>query len=371
MKISVDVVIPSFRLEEKYIVPLLTLSRPADAIINFYVIVDNPVIKPASNILTLVNQEDVFLLINPENLGAAETRNVGINAGRGNWILFLDDDIVAGRNLLEIYVEAIKQHSDETGFLGSIQFPEPAKNFTKAIKASGSMDIFSVAERTQSFAWGATANTMVRRSAISEIRFSQLYPKAGGGEDVDFFLKVRKKNHYKNFRSLPAAIVYHPWWKHENIDFGRSFRYGKGNSYLGELNPDYTYYDFLNTPETLLIAVLAFIPACFLSATTCIFFLKFITGILLIEIIATTFQTKKRYRQANLQVIFFVMLLRLVQECGVLAGKLSRGKFWKIGERFHDDGKINKVYFYRTNSYKILKWILYPILILLFLYKYI
>ena len=77
MKISVDVVIPSYRLEEKYIVPLLTLTKPPEALITYYIVVDHPVIKPAANILSLVNQEDVFLLVNPENLGAAETRNAG------------------------------------------------------------------------------------------------------------------------------------------------------------------------------------------------------------------------------------------------------------------------------------------------------
>ena len=123
----------------------------------------------------------------------------GINAGSGDWILFLDDDIVAGRNLLQVYVDAIMQHNDETGFLGLIQFPQPTKSFTKAIKASGSMDIFSIAERKQSFAWGATANTMVRRNAIGNIRFSQLYPKAGGGEDVDFFFKSSKKKSLQKF----------------------------------------------------------------------------------------------------------------------------------------------------------------------------
>ena len=187
-------------------------------------------------------------------MGAAETRNKGISAGTGDWILFLDDDVVVNKDLLEVYAEAIERYPLEIGFIGLINFPEPASVFTRAIKASGSMDIFSIALRKTSFAWGATANIIVKRNAIGDTKFSEIYPKSGGGEDVDFFLKIRQKNHYQNFRTLPGAVVLHPWWNNEKVDFKRPFRYGKGNSRLGDLNPEYTYYDFLNTPETLLIA---------------------------------------------------------------------------------------------------------------------
>jgi len=51
----------------------------------------------------------------------------------------------------------------------------------------------------------------------------------------------------------------------------------------------------------------------------------------------------------------------------VLWGKLLRFRIKGIGERFHDNGIINKVYFYRTNTYKIVKWILYPLLVFLVL----
>lgn len=371
MKISVDVVIPSFRLQEKYILPVLNLAKPADSVIKFYIVVDNPAIEPPAAIQSLVNNKNVFLIINKQNLGAAETRNIGIAAGTGDWILLLDDDIIVSESLLEIYVNAIKEHPGEIGFLGLINFPEPSKNFTRAITVSGSMDIFSIANRKNYFVWGATANTMIKRNAISNIKFSTVYPKSGGGEDVDFFLKVSKKNNYLNFKTLPAAVVQHPWWNNEKADFRRPFRYGKGNSHLGELNPEHTYYDFLNTPETLLVCIIISFILFFTKHVWLVAMLIFITGVLMIEISASAIQTIKRDHKATLGVIMYNTALRFVYECGLLYGKISGLQLWRIGERFHDDGSINKVFFYRTNTYKIVKWILYPLLIFFILYKYI
>jgi GT2 family glycosyltransferase len=363
MKISIDVIIPSFRLEEKYMVPILQLTKPHNSVIKFYIIVDNPMIQPADSIQSLVDNEHVFLIINKENIGAAETRNTGISAGTGSWVLFLDDDVVVKKDLLEAYVDAIGQYPGEIGFIGLINFPEPASAFSRAIKASGSMDIFNIAMRKTSFVWGATANIMVKRDAIGDTKFSAVYPKSGGGEDVDFFLKIRKNNQYQNFKTVPGAVVQHPWWNNEKVDFKRPFRYGKGNSHLGDLNPEYTYYDFLNTPETLLISLIVAAILFFLKQSWSIPMLVFIAGVLVIEIFASSIQTIKRYHKVNLKVMMYVMALRFVHESGVLLGKISRVQLWRIGERFHDNGSRNKIYFYRSNTYKTVKWVLYPVLI--------
>ncbi|HEY0271635.1 MAG TPA: glycosyltransferase [Chitinophaga sp.] len=362
MKTSIDVVIPSFRLEEKYILPILQLPLPETATVRFYLVADNPAIVPAPAIRALVDGQRVFLYIHPENRGAAMTRNTGLEAGRGEWVLFLDDDIVVPQHLLQTYARAALQQPGEIGFIGLIHFPPAASAFTKAIQVSGSMDIFSIAGRKPSFAWGATANIMVKRSAIGEVRFSAVYPKSGGGEDMDFFLHVRERNGFRDFRSLPEAAVQHPWWNNDRVNFTRPYRYGKGNSWLGQLNPRYTYYDFLNTPETLLLAVLAGIVLVFVHPLALVPLVVFLAGVMLIEAIASAVQALKRDKRSNMQIMFYVMALRLVHDIGMLQGKLSRGGFHRIGERFHDNGVINKWYFYRTNTYKLVKWVLYPLL---------
>ncbi len=371
MKISIDVIIPSFRPEEKYLIPILSLPRPQNAEVKFYIIIDNPATRLSSSIQSMAYNQNIFIHINDKNIGAAETRNKGMAAGNGDWILFLDDDVTVKNDLLLAYASAIEQYPNEIGFIGLINLPAPTTTFTNAVKASGSMDIFGIALRKKFFAWGATANILIKRNCIGDIKFSAVYPKSGGGEDVDFFLKVRKKNGYQNFKTLPLAVVEHPWWKNEKADFKRPFRYGVGNSNLGKINPEYIYYDFLNTPETLLISVILIGFFIFFKSIWLMPLAVFLCGVIIIEILASSIQTYKRTRKVNLKVMMYVTALRFMHESGVLFGKLSQFRFWRIGERFHDDGTINKISFYRSNTYKTIKWILYPLLLLFLLHKYV
>ncbi|WP_423735726.1 glycosyltransferase family 2 protein [Chitinophaga caseinilytica] len=363
MGVSIDVVIPSFRLIEHYLVPILQLKRPAGARVRFYLLSDNPEVAVSPAIADMVNGTDVFLEVNPQNMGAAYTRNRGIESGDGDWVLFLDDDITVPADLLDIYARAAEQEPRATGFIGLVRLPAPGKPFSDAILASGSMDIFTIAEHRKDFAWGATANIMVRRSAIGNIRFSEVYPKSGGGEDVDFFLKVRAANQYENYRTLPAAEVNHPWWKNEAPDFKRPFRYGTGNALLPEQLPQHASRELPNTMETVLLAVVAAIVAAVVKPALLGPIGIFIGGVLAIECIATTVQSIKRKAKPGLLVYWYVVVLRLSHDLGLLWGNLRRGKIEGITRRFNDNGGFRKSNLFRTNTYKIVKWILYPLLI--------
>ena len=370
MKLSIDIVIPSFRLEESFVVPLLSLIIPTDVSAQFILIVDDPNLQPSPGIRSIIDNTNLSLRINSKNLGAGQSRNAGIDMGTGEWILFLDDDVIPRPDLLSIYADAIRASPKETGFIGLIGLPAPTTAINRAIIASGSMDIFQIAAKKKSFAWGATANIIVRRSAVGGTRFRQDFPKSGGGEDVDFFLRVRQNNNDKNFICLPAAAVIHPWWPAQHNPLLRPFRYGKGNSLLARLNPRYTYYDWLNTPETvLLIFVLA--PILSLIHSTLLPQLAVsLVGILLIECIASAVQTLKRSHRLDLRVIWFVICLRLAEQSGVLWERLSKGKWHEMGKRFHDDGSIKKIIFYRTNTYRIVKWILYRLLVIFLIKRF-
>ncbi|RYU87362.1 glycosyltransferase [Mucilaginibacter terrigena] len=297
MAVSIDVIIPSFRLNPATLLPILNLYRPVNTI-KFYLVADNPSIKPDAAILNLIDNITVFLLINETNKGASETRNRGIEAGQGDWILFLDDDIDVPADLLSVYYNAITARPDETGFIGVVNMPPEPTLFAKAVSANGSMGIFTVAQQKPDFAWGATANIMVNREAVGNVRFADAYPKTGGGEEVEFFLRVREKNNFRNYNSLPAAAVIHPWWGNGKTDFLRFYRYGKGNSYLAQRNPAYRWYDFLNTPETLLITVITLVCTMHQRLHLAVFFF-FITTIIIEYIvnIVRVHRSTKKYRR--------------------------------------------------------------------------
>uniref|UniRef100_UPI003B3A6D52 glycosyltransferase family 2 protein n=1 Tax=Spirosoma sp. TaxID=1899569 RepID=UPI003B3A6D52 len=109
---SIDVVIPTFRLQEKELLTLIYLQRPADFAVQFYVIADNPDAAIPESIRKLHEANGITLLINSKNEGVPATRNRGILAGKSKWILFLDDDIHPQEDLLLAYAEAIRQHPD-------------------------------------------------------------------------------------------------------------------------------------------------------------------------------------------------------------------------------------------------------------------
>ncbi len=366
---SFDVVIPSYRLQEQYIRPILKLEIPQGVPVHFILIADQPGIKLPEFLNEIKGDFQLTVIKNEKNEGASFSRNRGIESGSGDWIILLDDDILVAPDLLKKYAAAAKSFPEEIGFIGLVALPAVSTSFTKSIAASGAMDIFSIARHRDSFAWGATANIMFRRSAAGNIRFSPVFPKSGGGEDVDFFLKIRKANNYKNFKTVPAAVVEHPWWNNGQRDFGKPFRYGMGNSWLVQLNPEYAYRDWLNTPETILfLLIFILVIAAFQPQWLTALFLT-VAGIITIEFLANLVQVQKRQKSATLIVVWYTMLIRLAQESGVLWGKLKRGRVDLIGLRFHDDGSRKKFSILRSNTYRIVKWILYPVL-LFFILKY-
>ena len=89
---SIDVVIPSYRLKEKYLLPILQMEVPEGAEVHYIIVADNPEVKSPKRLLEKVDGERVKLIINPQNLGASESRNVGIENSTADWVLFLDDD---------------------------------------------------------------------------------------------------------------------------------------------------------------------------------------------------------------------------------------------------------------------------------------
>ncbi len=358
---TVDIIIPTFRLQNEYLLPLIQLPKPAGWLFRYFLVVDNPLVTISNEIKEITASHDVTLLINQQNLGASASRNKGMNAGKGRWILFLDDDIQADEALLFHYTEAIHRYPNEIGFIGLVVLPLATTNFAKAQLINGSISIFGIAEEKEAFAWGATANMLVSRQAVGNIQFSNAYPKSGGGEDVDFFLNVKRRNQSRDYKTLKEAKVYHPWWGGGKPDFKRPFRHGVGNSYLGELNPQYTYYDFPNTPEAIFLLLLT-LPFALMPVFSSTWAVKLLIIVIVGECLSTIVQLIKRREGLNIPIIWYVLSLKLAHQAGLLWGNISRFRLKGIGERFVYNGQIPGNGFFRFNTYKMAKWVLYLML---------
>lgn len=256
MQVTLDVVIPTARLDPVLLRQLLGIAIPARIHPRFFVVVDRPRASVTPELWDLLGRDDVTLLINEEARGAAESRNRGFAAGKGEFVLFLDDDVIPGPRLLDAYLAAIQADEHESpGYVGVTRFPPPVNRFTRGIWASDMLTFFAAAADRPALAWGVTANLCVRRACVHGTPFSSRFPRLGGGEDVDFCLRLRDCTG-KPFLSVPDAVVYHPWWSNGTRSYRRFFRWAYGDSQLPALHPRHRFLNFPTLPELWLCLLL-------------------------------------------------------------------------------------------------------------------
>ena len=352
-KQSIDVVIPSFRLDEAILMPIFKLKQPEDVEINFYLIADNPVADIPLPIRQLADMGKIRLIINEVNLGFSLTRNKGINEGTGQWILLLDDDIIPDANLLIAYAKSLKQYPQSIGFVGVTHFPEPQNDVTRALVLNGSVGHFQSALHHAELMWAPTANMMFNRQLLQDRRFMVDLRK--GGEDIELLLRNSLANSQK-YKSVPEAVVTHPWWDNGAIQTRRMFRYGEGAgeiSVLDTIKP-YTYRDFTNTSETLLIilfltiitSMMGFNPTVFYEIAGLLIFTEFFINLIRSVFLSNNF---------SLSLAFQMMWHKNAYEAGYLWSSIRGGRFSTFGKRI-DTGfkKVNPSPF-RLNKWKIIK----------------
>jgi len=252
--VSIDVIIPSFRLQSEYLLSLIKMEQPPDTVVRYLIIADNPKASIPQALLPYIDGKKVILFRNPANLGSSGSRNKGIDNSIAEWILFLDDDVKPDKDLLFTYLRAIKDHPKEVGFFGKVLFPEPINNFTKGIVASGLPKMYSIADDFEYMRWYPTANVMIKRSAIGNTRFNEIFPKNGAGEEIEFFLSIHK-NTGQDLKGVKKAIVHHNWWNNGKRDYTRFFRYLYGGALLSDFFPEYSFYNYPNVIESLFLGL--------------------------------------------------------------------------------------------------------------------
>ncbi len=354
---SLDVIIPSYRFDqnEQLIAAIVSLIQPKDWNIQFYLIADHPTAAIPASIQQLIDDNRLHFYRNESNRGLSYTRNRGIELSAGEWMLFLDDDIVPAPDLLLQFTNAILKEPAATAFGGVVKLPAPVNDFTQALTDNGYAHYFQLAAIEKELPWLVGACMMFRRNKIGDIRFSELFGN-DGGEEVDFAIQVKKKSGGR-FLAVPSAIVEHPWWHDGRPDFGRPFRYSRGVYWLSTRNPEFIQWRFCNTTE-LIFLLLLFTPFSFLAGVSYINCLGIIACFIVADLFLFIIKQSVNKGKRSWRQLGYGWLVKITEQWGQLMGCLQHGYLYGFMQKFDVELRPGNKNHFHTN-----RWVLAKMLI--------
>jgi GT2 family glycosyltransferase len=135
--------------------------------------------------------------------GPAANRNNGAKYADGDWLIFLDDDCLPSKNILQSYLQAIKRYPDYLAFEGRIYVNT---------NPSSLLDHAPINETGGCF-W--SCNIAINKEFFFKIGlFDESFPYASM-EDVDLFYRIKKNT--SKYKFIYEAEVLHPWRRIPNI----------------------------------------------------------------------------------------------------------------------------------------------------------
>jgi hypothetical protein len=268
--VCLDVVIPSYRINNNEIINhIVSLRSTIPAYISFWIIVDNPdehhvfemkKLAKASNKTLVGNNRFVTVVHYGENRGASSARNTGYNYSTADWVLFLDDDVIPDASILDAYISSIARYPKAKCMVGLTKLPPPCNSWTKILRTCNVMYFYGISKHRINPPWGVTANLMVKGSRHNHtVQFKHLYPKTGGGEDIDFVFQL--KEFYKTngcVVAVPEAVVHHPWWNKGRTCYGQICGWANGDSQVLTEWPEKTFLVCPNWIESIFVVIFVY-----------------------------------------------------------------------------------------------------------------
>ncbi|KAK7685778.1 hypothetical protein QCA50_011124 [Cerrena zonata] len=357
-KLTLDVVIPCFRVNMTYLDVFLQLKPSPTCSTMFIIIVDDPCSPNIHELMQKYGRRvDVRIRVNSVNSGASASRNRGLEESSAEWVFFLDDDVSPKPDVLIEAEKAIRSSPSAAGFVGNTYFPSADSIFTAAIHLAGVTYFWDIANKIQTdIPWGVTANLISRRNLKDNVKYDLIFPKTGGGEDIDFCRQKREwslEHGGVGFQAAPDVQVTHPWWKDGKRSYWRFYMWSKGDGALIKMYPQYAYRDTSpNGAEALflcaLLLVVGFIRSAYLRQPSRLvaWSSKVFIAILLAHILHDMYRhlvrDKERTESIKTTVSGFKWLfaviestfVRLFSELGRVVGIIKRGEYYCLGKRF-------------------------------------
>ncbi|KAG1805302.1 glycosyltransferase family 2 protein [Suillus subaureus] len=372
-KMTLDIIIPSYRVLLPFLDAILALKESPTCETMFIIIIDNPHSPNTTELeAKYAHRPDIRIRVNESNLGASASRNRGMKESAADWILFLDDDITPQDDILIEAEKAIRSNPQAAGFIGNTYFPVASTIFTNAVHLAGVTYFWDIAakmpQNESDMPWGVTANLIARR-VQDGVEFDLQFPKTGGGEDIDF---CRKKRDFsvahggEGFYPAPHVVATHPWWSDGQRSYWRFYMWSKGDGGLIKLYPNLTYLDHTpNSAELFLISTASTILGAFTylftrSSVVFIVSMSLAMATVIANIVHDMYRhlwrdtNRTKALRSSLRGLGWAVaiaesaLIRMASEGGRLIGLLERGEIMLIGHRFDwftgraGDGPMNE-----------------------------
>ncbi|MBL0267702.1 MAG: glycosyltransferase family 2 protein [Chitinophagaceae bacterium] len=348
--LSLDVIIPSYRFDQndQQIAAIVSLAQPENWNIRFYLIADHPTAAIPASIQQLIHDGRLQFSRNESNRGLSYTRNRGIDLSMGEWILFLDDDIVPAPDLLLQFTRAILDEPAATAFGGVVRLPAPVNDFTQALTDAGYTHFFQLAANEKELPWPVGASMLYRRDKIGSIRFSENFGK-DGGEEVDFAIQVKKEAGGRII-AVPAAIIDHPWWHDGRPDFSRPFRYSRGNYWLITRHPAFAQWRFSNTTEMIFLLLLL-TPLSYMAGVSIINWLGIMVCLLVADAILYIIKQAKEKGRRSWRQWGYGWLVKMAEQMGYLVCCLQHGYLQGLWQKFDIELRPGRKRHFHTNRW--------------------
>jgi GT2 family glycosyltransferase len=149
----------------------------------------------------------------PSNRGPASARNRAIAEARGNYLLFVDDDIVAPPNLIRTHLELHEHEDDQLGVVGLVQWhpdllPTPFMRWLDTTDAQFSYGT-GMREGPIEQPWDAfyTCNLSLARRVMLDVGgFDERFPYPAY-EDAEVAARLAERGFHLEYR--PGALAWH------------------------------------------------------------------------------------------------------------------------------------------------------------------
>jgi len=185
--------------------------------------------------------------------------------------------------------------------VGKINLPVATNAWTKMLRTCITMFFCGISKHVTFPPWGVTANLLVRGSRHNPtIQFKSVFPKTGGGEDIDLCFQCKEWHEKEANRSdhifvgVPGATAQHPWWNGGNVCCGQINGWAWGDSPCISFWPHKSCWSFPNCIEFIGF----FLPVCAMLAQTSL--LSFLTAASLVIAAEHLIMTATYYSSACL-----------------------------------------------------------------------